>query len=264
MESIQSASYYARKIAIESRHKFIYSYKENRKLLTEQFENYSITLGNTPAILYLKLEGLPKIEAKSTDLNKATVSIMSDQYISFLIASELLQSVLSNNDIDALKPEENKVLKYINCMSKEKFKDLYVVSNLLQEVRDMYLDMYLKCAKHGILEDPTKKYPFAFIELEDFVQSIKKVLEKKNHISIVLDHREEMPLEFYKAINNLISSRINGDISVNVLTTPDNWKSYIDQRNQLIEAIHDYENVEYDNSSSEYLKKIKRRYHNNY
>lgn len=68
-----------------------------------------------------------------------------------------------------------------------------------------------------------------------------------------------MSLESYKAINNLIGSRINRDVSVNILTEPDTWKTYVDQQGQFIESTHDYENVEYDDSSRKHLMKMMHR-----
>ena len=63
-----------------------------------------------------------------------------------------------------------------------------------------------------------------------------------------------------QAINNLIGSRINGDISVKVAIEPDDWETYRDSNGQFVGAIHDYGTVELDDSYKKYMKSRKNKY----
>lgn len=266
MENIKDARYFSKKIVEESRHKFIYAYKYNRKLLIEQIiSNYHILIDNKLQALYMKIDGLPKIDSDYLNLNKSAISIMNSEYLNFSIASEVIKSILNNNDIDKITKVESTVLNYINrSLVNGHIDNLQALLLLLNETKLMYSELYLSYLHHGILEDPTNKTELSFLQLEGFVHYVKKMLGTQSHISIVLDHEKEVSLESYKAINNLVGSRINGEISMNILTEPDAWKTYIDQRRQLIEATHDYENVEYDESCDEYMMKMKKMYQDRY
>lgn len=46
---------------------------------------------------------------------------------------------------------------------------------------------------------------------------------------------------------------------MNILTEPDAWKSYFAQNGQFVEVIHDYEDVQYDESSTEYIKRMRKK-----
>ena len=59
-----------------------------------------------------------------------------------------------------------------------------------------------------------------------------------------------------QAINSLVVSRIM-DISMKIACQPDEWKMYYDLNGTLIEYIHDYNIVQFDDSYNEYMKKNK-------
>lgn len=262
MENINDATYYSRKIIEESRHKFIYAYQDNRKLLIQKIiSNYPLLIGDNYSCLYMEIDGLPKIDTNYLDLNKNAISIMSSEYLYFSIASELIKSIINNNDLNKITKVENIILDYINrSLINKNISSLNILFQMLNKTKNMYNELYLNYLQKGVLEDPTNKTELSFLPLGGFIHYIRKMLGIKSHISLVLDHKKEVSKESYKAINNLVGSRINGEISINILTKPDTWKTYIDQRGQLIEATHDYENVEYDKSSNRYLIKMKKMY----
>jgi hypothetical protein len=267
MENIKDATFYATKIAKEPRHKFIFSYNGNRSLLIKKTnELYPITIGNNPCTFYVKLDGLPKISSTEFNLDKNAISIVCDEYSKFSIASELIYSVVKNNDLEKIKSVEDTLLNYVNrIISKDSsVNSIQELLQLLRETKKIYFETYCNYLQKGTLINPSDKTSFSFIELPEFVNYTKQMLGKEEHISLVLDNNQKVCLESYKSINNLVSSRINKDISVNILTEPDSWGSYYDQGGQLIEATHDYENVEYDDSSKEYLIKMKKIYQKKY
>ena len=55
---------------------------------------------------------------------------------------------------------------------------------------------------------------------------------------------------------NLMSSRINGDISVKVVTEPDAWATFITSNGVFVEYMHDYGIIELDNSYKNDMKKL--------
>lgn len=204
MENIKDVESFAKKIVEESRHKFIYAYRDNRKLLIERIMiNYPIKIDNKPSALYFKLDGLPAIDSKN--LNSDAVSIINREYFNFYITSELIKFIIDNNDPDILKKASKTIINYANdCIEKGNIPNLQTLFELLSEAKQIYLDTYLNYMNKGILENPTEKTPFFFLNLEEFIYNTRKMLGKESHISLILDNEDEVSLESYKAINNLI------------------------------------------------------------
>ena len=91
-----------------------------------------------------------------------------------------------------------------------------------------------------------------------FVRLYKEAMNMKSYFGIIFDKQTPLMPSSTQAINNLIGSRINGDISVKVAIEPDDWETYRDSNGQFVEATHDYGTVELDNSSKTYMKNRER------
>lgn len=79
-----------------------------------------------------------------------------------------------------------------------------------------------------------------------------------SYFGIVYDKKGPLAIPSTRQINNLIGSRINGDISVKIAMEPENWETYVDSNGQFVQATHDYGTVELDDSFQKYMKKVKR------
>ena len=82
------------------------------------------------------------------------------------------------------------------------------------------------------------------------------MINNNSYFCIIVDYQKDMSLTSMKAINSLISSRINSDISMKIACEPIKWLSYYSLNNDLIENIHDYDIIELDNNYSEYVKSL--------
>jgi hypothetical protein len=98
--------------------------------------------------------------------------------------------------------------------------------------------------------------PMMFIDIEEFIKNIKGMLHNNAHIAAFLDVKGHVSDYSISAVNSLISSRINGDLSVKVVCGENDWKNYFTLNGEFIERVHDYD-VEYiKNDEKEDVKKL--------
>src|SRR5574344_279999 len=177
MENIKDAKYYAEKIVREDRHKFIYSYDNNRDLLIKTIKDiYPIIIGSDLCALYLEIEGLLKIDFNIPDLNKSALSIICDEYFQFSVASALISSIIDNNDIKKIKDVESTLLEYVNRIMKgncTSVNSIETLLKLLQETKQIYYETYYNYLQKGILSNPIDNTPLGFMQLPYFVYYTK-------------------------------------------------------------------------------------------
>ncbi|NLA33151.1 MAG: hypothetical protein GX864_04360, partial [Mollicutes bacterium] len=98
----------------------------------------------------------------------------------------------------------------------------------------------------------------SFIYLDILLSQYKKMLNNDSHFNLIIDNSERVSIYSYLAINSLVGSRINRDLSLKVITDLASWPTYETYNNQLVEAIHDYGVVELDNNLKEQILKLKK------
>lgn len=89
-----------------------------------------------------------------------------------------------------------------------------------------------------------------------FIKHYKKMINSKSHISVIADYQEPIDIRSQKAINTLINSGINADISIKVVCDPNNWETYYDLNNSFIEYTHDYGTIELNDCNSKHNKRL--------
>ena len=83
------------------------------------------------------------------------------------------------------------------------------------------------------------------------------MINNKSYIGVIIDQQEPIVVKSKQASNSLAASRINADILMKIVCQQDEWKMYYDLNGTLIEYIHDYNIVQFDDSYNEYMKKNK-------
>lgn len=264
---MEKYEYLGQTIMEQDRHQFIYGYngEERKQFLKTLASKYPIVLNkNMPMAVCLEEIGLPKINI-DVELDKDMIEIISRDYLSLTITSKIINNLLSQidkNDLD--KSRISLFLRAIRSfiMNKKEYqlKDLNELNNLLIESKDGYLEAYKEYIKSAEIKSFMEKLPISFIDLNTFSMIFKEMLNNNSYFGIIVNHQKPIALSSYKAINELVSYRINGDISMKIACEPDEWKTNRDLKGEFIEVTHDYGTVEFDDSLKEHIKKMKRKY----
>lgn len=117
-----------------------------------------------------------------------------------------------------------------------------------------YLKYYDKLLKDSSEKIDETKIQFSMIEF--IIKDIKKLLDNNSYFGIIIDKKDDFSIGTIKTINDLIGSRINSYLSVKVACEPEKWPSYYDNNGILVEPIHDYDEISFDDSFPKYMKKL--------
>ena len=259
----RNEEYLKKEIMDQSRHLFIFGYNnQERSNFLQSLENdYPFTneLSN-PIALYFDSFGLPKIETDLKNRNSYMLQAMSREYLSFLIASKILEKTIEYN-YDNLDDKLSWLINLTNMNKSQNYGEIVCVKDLLNEFkisRDFYYNSYINYVK-GLIENISiDDIAIPFLDLEMFVNQYKMCMDMQSYFGIILDKKNNISTLSVQAINNFIGARINGDISIKVAIEPDDWKTYLGVNGQYIEAIHDYGTVELDDSYTKRLAKSKK------
>lgn len=255
--------YLKKEIMNQSRHLFIFGYNnQERSNFLQSLENdYPFTneLSN-PIALYFDSFGLPRIENDLKNRNSYMLQAMSREYLSFLIASKILEKTIEYN-YDNLDDKLSWLINLTNMNKNQNYGEIVCVKDLLNEFkisRDFYYDSYINYVK-GLIENISiDDIAIPFLDLEMFVNQYKMCMDMQSYFGIILDKKNNISTLSVQAINNFIGARINGDISIKVAIEPDDWETYCGTNGQYIEAIHDYGTIDLDDSYTKTLAKNKK------
>ena len=248
----------------DNRHQFIYGYngKEREQLLKNVVKEYPVKLNSEEAIgIYLDSIGLPKINGSNGDLNESYLSMLCSNYLIYSIAKNLIDTTIEQLPEKVLGENLNDFLDKVNnrFVQKREIKSLQEFSNMLKEVRDGYLQLYRDHMKKGNLVLPYDKFSIQFINsgsLITLIRFYKQMINSKSHISVITDHQVPIDIRSQKAINTLMDTRLNADISIKVACEPNNWDSHYSLNDSFSEGVHDYETIELEDCYNTHNKKI--------
>lgn len=265
MEQYKNEEYLKHTIMDQSRHQFIYGYDgiKRKQFLESLTDNYPIALDeNAPAAIYLSDIALPKIPVSDSSIDLYKIDLIAREFLYFSIASDILSSAASQVDMDLLNHRIKGLINALNrCFINKDYLPISDFDNLLSALRqskDFYQKYYMEYYGKGTESLSINDIPLPFMQLDMFIKFLKEALNNSSYFGIIVDKQNSMAVASTKAINDLVGSRINQDISMKVALEPDKWDTYIGASDQLIEYIHDYGTVELDDSESEYLKRIKK------
>lgn len=255
----------AKKGIIESsRHQFIYgkNTKERQKFLECIDSEYKIKANvNTPMGIYLSTDLLLTSETMiSANGDMVRLQSFAREQLSFTLAVMILKKI--KRDLEAeLGSIETNLLNFVNSRYLERtHRPIEIFDELItafQKSADFYKENFLK----EIREEKPAHFSFLqvpFLDIISFVRSIKKVLKNDSYFAILIDHQSKLSTFSYQAVNNLIGGRINSDLSIKVVSEPEDWQVYFDMGGNRIDAVHDYGTEELDDSLKRHIEKQKR------
>ena len=126
---------------------------------------------------------------------------------------------------------------------------------MINESKTFYKKYYEYYLTHGNSIYKIDEIRIQFVQLELFLKQIKKEINNDSYFALIIDNKKDIFSLSTKVINLYVGSRINDVISMKIATDPNKWKSFVDCNGQFVEAVHDYGEVELDDS---YKKMIKR------
>ncbi|MDO4963211.1 MAG: hypothetical protein Q4E75_03850 [bacterium] len=263
MEKYRNEDYLKKEIMQQSRHLFVYGYNTDYRsqFLQSMEKDYPVQAdSDRPVALYFDTFGMPKIDFNQGDKNQYLIEAMSREYLHFTIASKILERTMEL-DKTILDSRLSRLIYLTNISKNNGYPEIETIEDLLREVktsRNYYYQSYIYYVK-GLIENVSiDDISVPFMQLEMFVSQYKEAMNIDSYLGIILDKKRPLAISSVQAINNLIGGRINKDISIKVVTEPDDWETYRDVNGQFIEATHDYGNVELDDSYKAYMKILKR------
>lgn len=264
MEIYENKEWLKQEIMEQGRHLFIYGYKnEQRSEFLKSLErDYPVIAdSDKPAALYFDSLGIPKMDINLEGKDTLLINASSREYLSFAVAAKILERSM-DFDKTVLDRRLSRLISLINSGKNMDYAEIQTVEDLLKEIktsRDFYYESYINYVKGLIASISIDDVAIPFLELDMFVRLYKEAMNMKSYFGIIFDKQTPLMPSSTQAINNLIGSRINGDISVKVAIEPDDWETYRDSNGQFVEATHDYGTVELDNSFKTLMKNRKRK-----
>ncbi len=250
----------------QSRHQFIYGFnsEERTKFLKSLEEAYPITINkNSPMAIYLDSFGFPKDFLVSKNLSLTMIDILSKDYlISNIIynilakAQKLYSPELLNARFANLIKQINEYIKNPQISNIENYSELL---KRLKENKEIYYTSYINYTTKNMQPNLFNNIPFPYLSIEYMIKEIKKALNIDSYFVLLIDQKEDIIKSSTRAINSLINARINDLLSLKVATEPDKWLTYLDQNDNLIQSIHDYGTIEFDDSFSKYIRQLKKK-----
>lgn len=250
-----------KEIIEQNRHQFIYGYNgDERRIFLKGIENdFPIKVNeNIPMAIYLDEIYLPEIDLSNKDVDKFRMYSIGREQFNFVVAQNILSKILRKEENNFNEQSVEKFLSAINRLylnsSCKNIETLDELLNGLKESQKFYEEYY---TGHNLDINELK---IQFLDIAFFVRYIKKLLNNNSYFGIIVDHQREISLITKMAINALVASRINSDISMKVACEPGEWRVYTDFNGEHIDSIHDYGIVNLDNSEKEYTRKLKNKY----
>ncbi|MDE5888938.1 MAG: hypothetical protein K2H20_02850, partial [Bacilli bacterium] len=216
---------------------------------------------NKPMGIYLDTLGFPKVETDIKTLDNGKLDLFAREYFNFVLWDNLISSFRENVDTEKEQVRIEKFLTRISNLDGHRSKTIEDYARAIKNSRDAFLEAYMKYIQTGEIDSFIDKLEVPFIMVEYSIKKFKVMLNNNSFFAVVADNQEVISTYSCRAINNIVSSRINGDISMNVATDPDKWKTYYAQNGQLAEYVHDYGVIELDNSLNEHVKKLKKNFY---
>lgn len=267
MIKYKNENYLKHEIMEQSRHQFIYGYNgaQRKQFLKHIADQYPIILDNDlPMAVYVGKYGLPKVEPFNDGIDKSKINIISKEFLYLSIVSDIFSRISEANNLDLLNERLKKIIELLNKYSMNKQHpsviDLTDLIQVLNKSKELYKKYYLEYYGKGQETISIQDIPLPFIQFDFFIKELKSALNNNSYFGIIIDNQEDIAIFSTQAINSLVGSRINKDISMKVATEPDGWDSYSCQNGQLIESVHDYGTVELDESLTHHIKSLKRKY----
>ena len=235
----------------QNRHQFIYGYNTSeRQMLLDNLIRLYVIENNVdkPIGIYLSEFNMEFNDGR----DKIRLYSIAREFLTFNIIYSILKEVLNNCALD--EEDVNKFLNKINHVylksSYSEIKSLNELLLVLKESMEFYNNYYeMECPNISNLKMP-------FLDLTMVIKNIKKMINNNSYFAIIING-DNISNITKLAINNLLGSRINKDISMKIFCEPGSWNVNYDFNGNIINNIHDYGVVNFDESEREYTRILK-------
>ena len=255
--------YQKQEIMGQSRHQFIYGYdsEERTQFLKSLVDDYPIKMDeNSPMAIYMDEFALPNIEIKNENIDKIRLCTISREYLNFSIAYNIMDQLRKQVDIEKINNRNEEFLDFINRIlmrrSNSKITSYDEFCKILNESRNFYSKYYQQYILDDVKNMDIDSLKIQFLVLDMLINHLKEMLNNNSYFGIIIDSKNSMPMISTNAINGLIASRINRNLSMKVSCQIENWQSYYDLNGVIVEYVHDYGIVELDDNYSKHVKQI--------
>lgn len=248
-------------IISDNNHQFIYKFDENerKQFLQDIVNNHPVIMNeNRPMAIYLNKIGLPKFYLHQHELDKIKLATFCSEYLNFSIAHEITDSLLKNYDYKNTDDNILKFLEFINEIADHNINisTLHELNDILKKTRDTYYENYCIYKKIGEHSDFINELPIPFLDIQYYLKKIKEIINNNSYFCILINYQDDISLHSIQAINSLVSSRINSDISIKIASDYNAWPTHYSLNGDLIQNVHDYTEINLDNNCSNYVKKL--------
>lgn len=265
MEKYENEEYLKESIMEQSRHLFVYGYdNEYRSEFLQNLEkDYPVTMdSNKPLAIYISSLEMPKTDVNIKDKDSIIINVMNREYLYFTIAAKLLEKS-AEIDKDTLNSRLSKMIYFANKKRNKKYPEIETFDDLLEEMKksqSFYYENYNKYINGLTNQVPIDDVSIPFLPLEWFVREYKSGMNIDSYIGILFDVKDSLSVPSTQAINNLVNSRINKDISIKVVDKPGNWKTFESTNGQIVQSTHDYGTIELDDSLEKHMDRYMERF----
>ena len=242
------------RVVWESRHKFGYFDDDKINMFLDSSLKYPAKLDcEEPIVVLVKDSGLPQYN-KDLELDKYRIYSFHNSYYEFLIALNIVDTLVKNIDKDELNNRLKHVLRLYSSFSSEEINNVDDLRTVLEDSMNIYRDGYIEYINIGNCNF-FHKLKLSLVMIDNFVMDIKKCIGLEKYFSFMYIPNNKLSKECEMAINNYIGSRCNGYLSMCILCGNSEWDYYYDVNGQIIQGTHDYtEIMDYDYSKRKRIR----------
>lgn len=250
----------------QSRHLFVYGYNnDSRKEIVDSLEkDYPVVFdSNKPMAVNIKDLGIPdyKINYDGVDYNK--LILIGKEYFDFTVFDSIIKRTREAYDDDFINQRLKNVYEMLNRSSLNPdpivIEDIKSLLSVIEEAKDFYHGTYKEYVETGRDYKPIDVITLPFVDLDFLIKRYKSEMNNNSYFGFIIDKQNPIARTSMMAINLYTGARINDNISMKIFTDPNDWDCYKTSDGGFVEAVHDYGEVELDDSVKKYIKEQKRR-----
>lgn len=243
----------------QNRHQFIYGIpKDQRQAFIEELERENPVTANTysPMAICLDEYGLANNIPFYPYHDKLKLCNMSRKYLNLSIAYNIMSRVgtiteeLTKEDIDKFLSSIHSQCGIASTSSIDELTTTFKLSR--QSIADHYCT-YVSARDEVVNSDMPD------IDLSMYVPLVKRLLNNKAYFAILVNNNINISNLSKQAINSIISTRSNSNLSMKVITDAFSWNTMQTLDDKQIEPNHDYSEVELDIKKKIYMIKHSRK-----
>lgn len=230
------------RVVWDSWHNFVYYDELDKCKILEDISRHDVKLNSKkPIVIYICDDGLPVVN-NDIKVDKYRIEFFHRRYYELLILLSIIDKLIESIDIDDLNSRFRRVFYLLS--DNVDINDVIVLRGLLDKCKNIYKQEYVNYIENGILGDFYNDLEISNIIIDMIIPCIKRSIGLEKYFSLLIDVDREMSIYNQMSINDYISSRCTGYLSINVLLSKYNWEYYYNSNGQFIQNVHDYNEID--------------------